>query len=85
MSTHHLCFRSKIIKIGTPCTPQFYYIKVGYKGVYITREDCAMNTPLNPTHLEKLGIAGVYLFFLVLLQNIDCGYSLNPPRLGGST
>ena len=23
-----------------------------------------------------LGYAGVYLFFLLLLQNIDCGYSL---------
>ena len=27
---------------------------------------------------------GVYLFFLFLLQNIDCGYSLEPPRRGGS-
>ena len=23
--------------------------------------------------------AGIYLFFLFLLQNIDCGYSLEPP------
>ena len=23
---------------------------------------------------------GVYLFFLFLLQNIDCGYSLEPPH-----
>ena len=27
---------------------------------------------------------GVYLFFLFLIQNIDCGYSLEPPRRGGS-
>ena len=27
-----------------------------------------------------MGFAGVYLFFLFLLQNIDCGYSLEPPR-----
>ena len=46
MSTHNLCFRAKIRKIGTvyPCVPQFCYIKVGYKGVYITRtcfpDDC---------------------------------------------
>ena len=33
---------------------------------------------------KKLGFAGVYLFFLFLLQNIDCGYSLEPPRRGGS-
>ena len=38
-----------------------------------------MNTPLNPTFV-KLGFVGVYLFFLFLLQNIDCGYSLEPPR-----
>ena len=32
MSTHNLCFGSKIRKI-----PQFYYIKVGFKGVNILR------------------------------------------------
>ena len=41
--------------------------------------------PLIPHSLIiKLGYAGVYLFFLFLLQNIDCGYSLEPPRRGGS-
>ena len=35
-------------------------------------------------YIVKLGYAGVYLFFLFLLQNIDCGYSLEPPRRGGS-
>ena len=35
-----------------------------------------MYTPLNPFYIEKMGNAGVYLFFLFLLQNIDCGYSL---------
>ena len=44
-----------------------------------------MYTPLNPTFdIAKLGYAGVYLFFLFLFQNIDCGYSLEPPRRGGS-
>ena len=28
----------------------------------------------------KLGYAGVDLFFSFLVQNIDCGYSLEPPR-----
>ena len=38
--------------------------------------------PLIPHfYVEKLGYAGVYLFFLFLLQNIDCGYSLEPPRV----
>ena len=35
-STHNLCFRAKIRKNVYPCKPQFYYIKVGCKGVYIT-------------------------------------------------
>ena len=47
---------------------------------------CPCNVyPLKPHfYIEKLGFAGVYLFFLFLLQNIDCGYSLEPPRRGGS-
>ena len=41
--------------------------------------------PLKPHfYIVKLGFAGVYLFFLFLLQNIDSGYSLEPPRRGGS-
>ena len=36
-STHDLCFRAKIRKNEYPCKPQFYYIKVGCKGVFITR------------------------------------------------
>ena len=47
---------------------------------------CPCNVyPLEPHfYIAKLGYAGVYLFFLFLLQNIDCGYSLEPPRRGGS-
>ena len=33
-STHNLCFGAKIRKIGIP---KYYYINVGFKGVYITR------------------------------------------------
>ena len=32
--THNLCFVSKLRKIGIP---QFCYIKLGFKGVYITQ------------------------------------------------
>ena len=50
------------------------------------RKTCPCNVyPLEPhVYIAKLGYAGVYLFFLFLLQNIDCGYSLEPPRRGGS-
>ena len=30
----------------------------------------------NTLFIVKLGYAGVYLFFSCLVQNIDCGYSL---------
>ena len=37
--------------------------------------------PLTPHfYIEKVGFTRVYIFFLILLQNIDCGYSLEPPR-----
>ena len=50
------------------------------------RKTCPCNVyPLIPHfYIAKLGYAGVYLFFLFLLQNTDCGYSLEPPRRGGS-
>ena len=39
--------------------------------------------PLEPHfYIVKLGFTGVYIIFL--LKNIDCGYSLEPPRRGGS-
>ena len=41
--------------------------------------------PLKPHfYVEKLGYAGVHIFFLFLLQNIACGYLLEPPRRDGS-
>ena len=50
------------------------------------RKTCPCNVyPLKPHfYIVKLGYTGVYLFFLFLLQNIDCGYSLEPPRRGSS-
>ena len=35
-------------------------------------------------YIVKLGFTAVYIIFLILLKNIDCGYSLEPPRRGGS-
>ena len=41
--------------------------------------------PLKPHfYIVKLGFTGYTLFFLFLLKSIDCGYSLEPPRRGGS-
>ena len=35
-------------------------------------------------YIVKLGFTGVYIIFLISAQNIDCVYSLEPPRWGGS-
>ena len=36
-------------------------------------------------YIVNLGFTVVYIvFFLFLLKNIDCGYSLEPPRRGDS-
>ena len=34
--------------------------------------------------IVKLGFTEVHILFLILLKNIDCGDSLEPPRRGGS-
>ena len=31
-------------------------------------------------YIVKLGFTEVYILFLFLFQNIDCGYSLEPPH-----
>ena len=37
--------------------------------------------PLTPHfYIVKLGFTGVYIIFLFLLLNIDCGYLLEPPH-----
>ena len=48
---------------------------------YITKT-CLYNIdPLKPHfYIVKLGFTRVYIIFLTLTQNIDCGYSLEPPR-----
>ena len=41
--------------------------------------------PLKPHfYIVKLGFTGICIIFLISAQNIDCGYSLEPPRRGGS-
>ena len=35
-------------------------------------------------YIVKLGFTGVYIIFHISAQNIDCGYSLELPRRGGS-
>ena len=51
----------------------------------ITKTRLCNFDPLKPHfYIVKLGITGVYIIFLISDQNIDCRYSLEPPRRGGS-
>ena len=47
---------------------------------------CLYNTdPLKPhLYIVKLGFTGVYIIFLISAQKHRLGYSLEPPRRGGS-
>ena len=54
-------------------------------GIYITKTYLYNFDPLKPHfYIVKLGFTGVYIIFLISARNIDCGYSLEPPRRGGS-
>ena len=48
----------------------------------IIMQTCPCNEQPHTPHfyIEKLGCTGVYIFFLFLLLNTDCGYSLEPPQ-----
>ena len=51
----------------------------------ITKTCLYNNDPLKPHfYIVKLGFTGVYIIFHISAQNKDCGYSLEPPRRGGS-
>ena len=53
--------------------------------MYITKTYLYNFDPLKPHfYILKLGFAGVQVIFLISAQNMDCGYSLEPPRRGGS-
>ena len=53
--------------------------------VFITKTYLYNFDPRKPHfYIVKLGFTGVYIIFLISDQNIDCRYSLEPPRRGGS-
>ena len=35
-------------------------------------------------YIVKPGFTGIYIFFLISAQNINCGHTLESPRRGGS-
>ena len=72
-----------IFRVNTVCQN---YLKFPMKmKFYITKTYLYNFDPLKPHfYIVKLGFTGVYIIFLISAQNIDCGYSLEPPRRGGS-
>ena len=56
------------------------------KKIGIITKTCLYNfDPLQPhSYVVKLEFAGVYIICFISAQNIDCGFSLEPPRQGGS-
>ena len=88
-ATHILdrtCILSIVTRMLQPITCKCTYYVVKHSIACAIRKTCPCNEyPLKPHfYIVKVGYAGVYLFFLFLLQNIDCRYSLGPPRRGGS-
>ena len=56
------------------------------KRVCITKTYLYNFDPIKPQfYIVKLGFARLYIIFIISAQNIDCGYSLEPPRRGGSS
>ena len=51
---------------------------------YIPHNRNYYTPPYTPTLCSKTGVCRGIPIFLFLLENIDCGYSLEPPRRGGS-
>ena len=63
----------------------FKVMVLSYAVYFITETYLYNFDPLKPHfYIVKLGFTGVYITFLISAQNIDCGYSLEPPRRGGS-
>ena len=74
-----------VFNCGQSLPPIWHISCVTAEGQNHQENMSVLYTPLNPTFIQKKrGFAGVYLIFLFLIQNILCGYSLEPPRRGGS-
>ena len=76
-----MCPRENPCKAGLPLA-----VQNDRERLALITKTCLYNfDPLKPHFsVVKLGFTGVYVIFLISAQNIDCGYSLEPPRRGGS-
>ena len=74
------CFQEfAIFLCGIPVRNRRYFF------IIITKTCLYKFDPLKPQfYIVKLGFTGVYIIFHIFSQNIDCAYSLEPLRRGGS-
>ena len=72
-----------LLRVNTVCNFLYYITDFITKHAYsnIITKTCLYNfDPLKPHfYIVKLGFTGVCIIFLISAQNIDCGYSLEPP------
>ena len=89
MTRHYNTVAITEYKLNVPLS-QFYFVCIELlqlleRSADITKTRLYNFDPLKPHfYIVKLGFTGVYIIFLISAQNIDCGYSLEPPRRGGS-
>ena len=60
-----------------------YTVSAGFTDVYITKHAYSNILKILPPKNENFQIKNSNIF-LISAQNMDCGYSLKPPRRGGS-
>ena len=53
-------------------------------GVSLRKQAYSNILKILPPKIDSFLIKKNLIFFIFLLKNIDCGYSLEPPRRGGS-
>ena len=62
----------------------FICCTIKHTNSFASRKHAYINLAPSTPHIVKLGFIGLYIIFLIVLNNIDCGYSLQPPRRCGS-
>ena len=86
------CFGGSSLELFPECKDSYFFLQKKTKkkkknNTFVIKKTCLYNfDPLKPNfYIVKPGFIGVYIsFFLFLLENIHCEYSLEPPRRGGS-
>ena len=81
-TTIRVCFELHKVKIKYMCHRKY---GIWENRVSSSRKHAYNFDLLKPqSYVVKMGFTRVYIIFIISAQNIDCAYSLEPPRRGGS-